>query len=555
MDKNNKIKLDMIKFLVIILVAVISSANSQTNFSVTPQLIELELMPGARKAFKVLLVNESEKDSNRFRITTTDVVETEEGSYKVIDKGTGKFSCADWITPDTMDLLFGPKQGKEIPFEVRAPYKVTGGRYAAVVFALVPKVTAFGENEVGAGVAFHFRVPVQIEVTIKSSLTPRPKNVEVTGIEITPAIEDKEYSLMLKNAAKDALVVKAILNNRGDMHIKAKGRLVLTDRKGKRLRDVPLGAGRGMVLPQTQVKFISIIKRPLPGDYVAEAIINYGGTTQAIGRMPFTVTRRVQTKEQSFLSSSPIGLFVGKEIIDIFVPPNSYRTQILTLTNEENQTVKVKTILKYLQFDENGNIIASDSGDNQFSCINWLTVEPNNFEIPPGETKAVKILVKSPDASPGGRYACIDMEALLVGAKDTTLPSPLQVPVILTIPGLAEKKGEIEKVDVSLGNPPRFSVYFKNSGSVHVKPKLKVELKFLPKVSSSGDLIYVGEPKSELVGVFGMKDFLVAVLPGCIAKMEQDYDKVLDPGNYMAVVTADFGGTEPAIFIQKFRIK
>jgi hypothetical protein len=454
-----------------------------------------------------------------------------------------------------MELTLGPKQGKEIPFEVHAPYKVSGGWFSAVVFALIPKVTPFGENEAGTSVAINFRIPVQLEVTIKSSLTPRPKKVEVTGIEIIPASEDKDYSLMLKNTAKDALIIKATVNNRGDMYIKGKGRLVITDRKGKRLRDVPLGAGRGMVLPQTQVKFTSIIKRPLPGDYVAEAIINYGGLTQAIGRMPFTVSRRIQAKENSFLSSSPIGLVTSKGVIDMFIPPNSYRTQILTLTNEENQTVKVKTLPKYLRFDENGDIIASDSGNNQFSCIKWLTIEPNNFEIPAGETKTLKILVKSPDVSPGGRYACIDMEAFLIGAKDTTLPSPLQVPIILTVPGLAEKKGEIMKTDISTGNPPRFSVYFKNLGNVHVKPKVKIEMKFLPKVSSSGDLTYVGEPRSELVSTFSMKDFSVAVLPGCIAKIEQDYDKVLNPGNYMAVVTVDFGGSEPAIFTQKFTVK
>jgi hypothetical protein len=312
-----------------------------------------------------------------------------------------------------------------------------------------------------------------------------------------------------------------------------------------------------MVLPQTQVKFTSVIKRPLPGNYVVQAIITYGGLSQAIGRLPFTIARKVAAKGSSFLSNSPIGLVVNKEMVDVFVSPNSYRTQILSLTNEENQSVKIKTNLKYLSFDENSDIIAADTGDNRFSCINWLTIEPKQFEIPPGETKTLKLEVKVPEANPGGRYACIDWEALLADAKDTTIPTPLQVPVILTIPGLVEKKAEIVKVDIGTGNPPRFSVYFKNLSGIHIKPKIKIELNYLTKAPSSGDMTYVGgrEPKPELIGTFGMKPLTIPVLPGGITKMEQDYEKKLDPGNYTAVVTADFGGTDPAVFIQKFQVK
>ncbi len=533
----------------------LSITNGQATFTVTPQLVELELFPGARRTFQVLLVNESDKDTSRFRIVTADVFETEAGSYKVIDKGTSKFSCADWIKPESMEITLGPKQGKEISFEVKAPPKVSGSRYASIVFALVPKVMPFGPDEVGAGVTFHFRIPVQLEVTIKSALTQKPKNVEITGIEIIPATEDKEYSLLLKDAAKNALVVKATVHNRGDVHIKAKGKLVLKDRKGKRLREVPLGAGRGMVLPETKVKFVSVIKRPLPGDYVAEAVLNYGGIAPAIGRMPFTVARKVIAKERSFLASSIIGLTVSREIIDIFGPPNSYRTQILTLTNEENEPVKIKTRLKYLQYDENGDIVASDSGDNRFSCIDWLTVEPMDFELAPGATKTLKVVAKIPEVGPGGRYACITMEVALANAKDTILPSIFQIPCLLTIPGKAEKKGEIVKVEVSKGNPPNFAVYFKNLGNIHLKPRIKVELAYLPKVTSGSDLTYIGEPKSEPVGTFGMKEPAFAVLPDGIIKLEQDYIRPLEPGNYTAVVTADYGGTEPTVFVQKFRVK
>lgn len=550
----NKVKKSF-DILLIILSVTFSLVQGQANFTVTPQLVELELVPGGKKTFKVLLVNEGDKDTNRFRIVTADVFETEAGNYKVIDKGTSKFSCADWIKPDSMEITLGPKQGKEIPFEIKAPPKVSGGRYASIVFTLIPKVTPFGPDEAGVGITLHFRIPVQLEVTIKSGLTPRPKNVVINGIEIIPAQEDREYSLLLKNAAKNALVVKTTVENRGEMHIKAKGRLLLTDRKGKRLREFPLGAGRGMVLPQTKVKFVSVIKRPLAGNYVAEAILNYGGVAPAIARMPFTVGRKVVAKDRSFISTSAIGLNVGRGIIEIFGPPNSYRTQILTITNEENEMVKVKTKLKYLQYDENGDIVATDSGDKQFSCVDWLTIEPVEFELSPGATKSMKVVVRIPEAIPGGRYACINLEAMLLSAKDTILPTPFQVPIILTIPGTAEKKGEITKVEISTGNPPNFAVYFRNLGNIHLKPKVKIELAYLPKITSRPDLTYTGEPKSEPVGMFGMKELKYAVLPGGIAKMEQDYDQPLEPGNYTAVVTVDYGGAEPAVFVQKFQVK
>ena len=543
-----------LELIIFLLLIIFTLANGQANFTVTPQLIELNLAPGTRRAIKVLLVNESPKDTQRFLIFASDVIETEKGNYKVVEKGKGKFSCADWIRLDTMEVVLGPKEGKEIPFEIRVPTKISGGSYGAIVFGLQPKVTPMEEGYAGASVAFHFQIPVQLEITIKSSLTPKPRNVEVTSIEIIPATEDEDYNRILKKAAQNALVVNAVVNNRGNIHIKAKGNLIITDPKGRRLRQVPLGAGRGMVLPQTQVIFTSVIKRPLPGDYVAEAVINYGGVSPAIGRVPFSVTRKYSSVKGNFLSTSPIGLIISREALDMAVPTTGFRTQVLTLTNQENEPVNLKIKPKYLTFDESGNVVASDTGDDQFSCINWLTIEPKEFEIPPGQTKAVKIELNVKDALPGGRYACITCDALLASAKEKSLPTSLQIPVMVTVIGQTEKKGEVTKVEVSKGNPPGFAVYFKNTGRVHLKPTVKIELKYIPKIQGTGDLTYVGEPKSDLVGVFGISNFPVPVIPGCEAKFEQDYERRLESGNYMAVVTVEYGSTEPAIFIHKFKV-
>jgi hypothetical protein len=532
----------------------ISLVNGQANFTVTPQLIELDLAPGTRRIIKILLVNESPKDSQRFKIFTSDVIETEKGNYKLVEKGTGTFSCVDWIRLDTMEIVLGPKKGKEIPFELRVPIRISGGWFCAIVFELQPRLTPMEEGYAGASVAYHFQIPAQIEVTIQSSLTPKPRNVEVTSIEIIPATEDKDYNRLLRKAAQNALVVRAMVNNRGNIHIKAKGDLIITDSKGKRLRKVPLGAGRGMVLPQTQVRFTSVIKRPLPGDYLAEAVINYGGLSPAKGRVPFTVTKRYSSIKGNLLSTTPIGLIVSREVLDMAVATTGYRTQVLTFSNQENEAIKVKINPKYLTFDENGTVVASDSGNVNFSCINWLNIEPREFEITPGQTKAVKIELNVKDALPGGRYACITCEALLATAKENSLPTSLQIPVIVTVIGKSEKKGEVTKVEVSKGNPPGFSVYFKNTGKIHLKPKIKIELKFIPKTPETSDLTYVGEPRSALVGVFGMGNFPVPVIPGCEAKFEQDYERMLESGNYMAVVTVEYGSSESAVFIHKFKV-
>lgn len=551
--KNNKF---FLLFLLFTFIVAFWANGQQAAFTVQPQLLEPEIYPGAQQTFQVLLVNESDKDSNRFRIYATDFYETKEGSYKILDERTQEFSCADWIKLDTMKIALGPKSGKEIPFQIRAPSNARGGRCCAIVFELVSKVSQKEPGAGGASVVFHFRIPVYLIVTVKSSMTQKPRNVEIKGIDIKPASEDPEYNLKLKKGAENALVIKATLINRGNIHVKVKGNIILTDPKGKRLRQFPLGSGMGLILPQTTIDLISIIKRPMPGDYVAEAVVNYGGISPAIARIPFTVARKVSLKERSFLSTAPIVLNIGKEIINLAVPPNSYRTQIIAIGNEEKEPVTVKASLKYLRYDENGDIAASDSGNDRFSCISWLTIEPKQFEIPAGETKAVKVDLKVPEnITAGGRYACLTMATLLSSSKDTSLPTPVQIPVMLTITGVAEKKGEITKVDVSTGNPPRFTIYFKNIGSVHLKPRVKLELKFLPETPELTGMKYIGEPKTQLVGLLTFDEFPVSVLPEDVAKLEKDYVSRLGPGSYVAVISADFGGTEPAVFVQKFSIK
>ncbi len=539
----------------ILLLLMTSLASGQANFSVTPQLIELELAPGSRYTIKVLLINETERDSQRFQIYASDVIQNEAGTYKVVEKGKSKFSCADWIKLDTMEVGLGPKKGKEIPFQIQVPATARGGRYGAIVFNLQPKVTQMGEEYAGGTAYFFLKVPVQIEITIKSYLTPKPKNVKIKSIDVIPVSEDKEYAAKFSQKnIKDALLVRAHVNNGGDMHIIAKGRLIIKDQKGRRLRVVPLGGGRGMVLPQTDVYFTSIIKRPLAGDYIAEAVINYGGLSSAIGEASFSVTRSGLAKKGTFKGTTPIAILVSREVLDVAAPPKGVRTQILSLTNQENEPVKIRTKVNYLLYDEYGNTVVTDSGLENFSCIKWLTIEPTEFEIQPGEKQAVKVTLNVPDVTPGGRYANLMFETFLKNEQGITIPIILQIPYLLTITGKTERQGEITKVVVGKGNPPSFAVYFKNTGNIHINPNVKIELKYLPKIQRTDDLTYIGEPKSELVGVLNLKRFPVDIIPGGIAKLENDYKQKLGPGNYMAVVTADFGVAEPVIFIHKFKI-
>jgi len=420
-----------------------------------------------------------------------------------------------------------------------------------VVFEIVPEDRAYARDSYGA-FRLHYRMPSFLEVTIKR-FGGLVRKAEITDFKVEPI----EHEELKKELGEDALNFTASVKNEGNIHVVGKGTLFIKDKEGKTKRRVPLGGGRGAVIPEATVDFTSYLKRPLPGEYIAKAVINFGGLSPMVAEVPLTVTRTKTSALGSFQASSFIALDVKPEHVEMKIPPKGFRAVTFSFRNEEKDTLEIKARLKDLQYDEAGDLLALDSSATGRSCREWISLEPQEFSIPPGKRERVKFTLKAPTEGEGGYYACVVFETLLKSAKEGIISTPFQIPVVLSIPRNLEKNGEIVHFDISAspGKPAFITTFFKNTGNIHVKPKGKISLEFLRELKRRDDIVFMGEPKYEKLTELDFEKVGQYILPEGIRKMETIYPSAMEAGKYMAEITVDYGGAEPAKFKKEFTVK
>src|SRR3990172_4862714 len=489
------------------LLILFSSGISQHTLFLSPQLVELSLSPGERTEFNLLLGNEDESNPVNLLVFLSDFIELEDGGYKVIDKGTSRYSCADWMTVSDSLITLAPKNSKEIKVQIKVPRDVVGGRYGAVVFEIVPEPV--GPEKPFIQRRYHFRMPAFVEVTVKKG-RGLVKKVSLTDLKVTPSSADPQIA---SRVGKDNLIVKGRVKNEGNIHINGKGRLIIRNKDGRKVREYPLGAGAGTVLPDATCDFVSVIQQPRPGDYVAQVILNYGAPSPVIANIPFTVSKYGTALKGNLKASIPIALELQPERIEQVVPPGAFRVMSFLLINNEDKSLVVNTKLHPMQFDPEGEIVLLENTEAKWSCQDWLKIEPIQFTLKPYERKPVRATI--------------------------------------TVPSL---KSEI---NFSKGSPPSLIAYFKNLGNIHFKPRGKVVIKNFVEIppSEKQGVAYAGKSEYEKVGEFIFQEIKEFVLPDGVRKMETIFPSVFPPGKYLAEIDMEYGGNVLAKAQKAFIIK
>jgi hypothetical protein len=540
------------RWLVLIPLVILTWASTihAQRIYLSPLLVELELAPGAKKKFTLELVNEGEQGSVSLIAYPAAITESREGRYQVLDEGESEYSCADWMRLSDSSFTIEPGMSKQVEVEIAVPRGIFGGRYGAVVFEVVPEKAPSGEKL--GSIMYHFRMPAFVEVTIKR-FGGQVKKASITDLKVAP-VTDKG---LLKEVGADALTFSASVENQGNVHLRGKGTLTIKTKEGKTKRRVPLGGGRGIVIPASTVDFRSILRKPPPGEYVARAVVNFGGLSPATAEMPFSVTRTRSSAVGSFKASSYIALDVKPERLEMKVPPRGFRVITFSFRNNESDTVSVRAYLKELGYDPDGDIVTLDSSDTGRSCREWISLEPQQFVIAPEKSARVKFSLQAPPEGEGGYYVCVVFDAVLKGAKEDAISTPFQIPVLLSVPPNLDEQGEIldVKVDAIAGKPATVTALFRNTGNVHLKPKGRVALKLLKEAKSTGDFVVMSKPEYEEVGRSLFEEVEQYVLPGGVRKMQAGYPEALEAGKYVAEVVVGYGGSEPTKFEKEFRLK
>ncbi len=512
--------------------------HGEFKIFVSPQLVELEIPPGGRRRFKISVINESPAKTIKLKVYAADIFENLYGLYKIADSTDScPYSCKDWLEISADSLELKPGEGKVVKCLLKVPRGIWGGRYAAVVFELLPEEP---EKRAKASVVYHFRLPTFVEVTIRKRGAKR--KAMITDFRVIKTSEDEHYGKLF---GSNNLIFLTKVKNVGDIHIFAKGRIIIRNEKGRRIKEFPLGAGRGLILPEAEVLLRSVTPVLKKGNYSAEATIDYGSLTSAVARASFTIARR-KVHIAEFKSTMPMDLEVIPGSLFVKLPCRACRTLVFQVRNYENKAISAQVSVIPFHHNLDGDLVLKDRKKPEpRSAAKWFETQPESLLIKGQGKGKIKAVIHVPDSlDPGGYYAALRIR--LHSPEDSSskpIDLTANIPVFISIIGQAEKKGRVNKilVDARRRSPPAFYVYFKNTGDVHINPSGLLRIKKYQGEKKVGELQVIPGKEWNLVKEIKIDRVYPVVLPGDTRKIEVASEDILPPGKYMAEAIINLG--------------
>lgn len=535
----NRKKLILITTISVILIfSFIGSVSSQINMSVTPLFNEITSYPGVVKKFEVLLVNESDPNKvGTFKVTPVPVKVNREGYFNFLNKDEeNPWDCSSWIKVSPTEVTLRGGEGKVIECTITIPRGVYGGRYSAIVFELLSDIqTEAATEEEGAAT---LRISSQILSIV---------NVSIVGGKIERKVSLDEFSVKnVKIENNNAIAFTALLKNQGNITVQTKGTLLIKSRLGRRIREVPLGGGMGLLLPGAEGELTSILKMLPPGEYIAEAYIKYGVPTTLRASIPFSVTTG-EVKLGTLASGKGIDIVAEPSIQEITAPPGAFRSSVITIQNMTEQPVDVKASVNPVELGLNGEITQTE--DKRYSCADWIKLDTDSFSLKPKERRSIRVNITPPrDIKSGGRYANVSFEVSNLASKEG-LVTNLDTLYLVTVPGELRYSGEVQdiKLVASEGSAfPYFIALFKNTGNIHLKANATLTVK------TKGD---EKEKSRVITEELPFSDGEVIVLPDGTRQFMVLYTQSLEPGDYIASVKVTYGEKRWATLERDFKIE
>ena len=168
-----------------------------------------------------------------------------------------------------------PGSKKAIGARIKVPRGVRGGRYAVILFESLSS----GRRKRG-NVMLGARLGTIVMVSIPRTLK---REAEISRIKIEKVPVSPREGRQGKTLIQPVDFI-ASLKNIGNVHINAKGSVVIKNDEGRIIDRIPLEVGTGTVFPDGVRDFQGTWSNPgkmIKGKYTAEARISYRGRRQA----------------------------------------------------------------------------------------------------------------------------------------------------------------------------------------------------------------------------------------------------------------------------------
>ncbi len=513
-----------------------------------PMVVTKSVAQGSQFSYEIYLENSDPLNPVTIEAKVEDVVEDIDGMYNIAPAGSTKYSAARWIKVDPEVFTISPSSGKQVTVNVSIPRGITGGRYAAIVFKIVPpqQTPQVMEEAVGFAVQFQFQLASFLELTVEAG--QRRIEAYAVDFQIQKISEIKSLIEVARMVGEDATVFSVSVLNKSNVHVQTTGELTIKTSEGRTLVKMPLGSGRGIILPDATVKIRSITTRKLPpGDYTAKAVVNYGGHRPAIVETQFSVKEDTAQVEQAKVSSVPM-FYIEPGNIELKVMPKTFRSTLISITNRGNETAQINASIYPLEYDINGELVPIE---NRQKAVDWIELSPNSFELKPNQTRKLRIVARPPEDALGGYYFDLVFSSSNENAKAEFGAN------LLVYVGSDETIVKKLSADFHLIQPVadglNVDLLVRNEGNYHVIPSITVGLeKVIPQREEENGVIF---PESTQRLVSASYSGEIPILPG----EERIYGVMLpaqiQPGEYEVVARIDFKDGQPITLRKRIKLE
>jgi len=234
---------------------------------ISPVRIDRLVYPGQVLEEKITITNLSDSPTTYYFYLTDFRASGEMGEAELVAPGTEKeYSLVSWIKITGEPIQLGPKEEKEISFQIKIPQDASpGGYYGAIVAATTPPQVKEEGREKGAiiGIA--------------------QQTASLVLLQIAGPVEEKamvrEFSTEKDFYFQIPFEVKFIsrIQNLGNVHIKPSGIIEIKNYLGKVIETIPVNQDGANVLPKTIRRFENPWKKDIGfGKYTASLTLTYG---------------------------------------------------------------------------------------------------------------------------------------------------------------------------------------------------------------------------------------------------------------------------------------
>jgi len=510
------------------------------SFNVSPLLIELEGLPGSTLPFNIVVSNETVDRTATFTVEVVPVAQNRSGNYVVAERSL-EHSAVEFLQISPERFSLGPGAGQVLEGRLTFPRSFRGGAYAGILIRLEPEEAP----REGAVQIIYNEVVVIVEAV---AVTPGNRaDIHVSNMAVYQASQPGLEAIR-NQFGPQALVFAAELTNEGNVHGFASGYVSLWDNAGRKLREIPLGAGRGAILPGATVQMASILPRGLPpGEYTLQAVVYYGGHRPAITRQKFVVGEELLQEVQG---GRVARIGVEPLVISFDLVPGANRFASVRLQNLDRVPVTITGRVIPLLYDAAGHPNVEEI-DADHSAAEWALLRPESVTLAPGQSRNLQVGIRTPrDAAPGARYAQVLLTAVPAVEEEGFLETQVNVPIYAVLGSDLAAVGELAPLSVELSEDGRFLIVgtaFANGGDIHTSPSAVVQMHLKTMPESIEGIEYVGDPIWVEVARVQLPPPETPVLPGGVRSLGALLERPQTPGAYRIRVTVRYPDGSPLV--------